>query len=220
MGGILQTLLNDRIAVDERTNSVIIHGSQENAIVAEAIALRLDAEASPKASRQMLVRVLWLVGGSGEALTRLDSPPKDLDTVVQELAKLGIINLRLAAQTIINASTVQPLDVHGSLVLPIPWANRLSVTGTLSDAAGGMPSLQVAIGVHHESPERGSVQLCNIATQITTPPGHFVVLGVTPTESLTSVFVVQVTPTETNKPESQPAPVRGVPKPQRASPGE
>lgn len=31
-------------------------------------------------------------------------------------------------------------------------------------------------------------------TQITTPPGHFVVLGAMPMNALTSVFVVQVTP--------------------------
>jgi hypothetical protein len=39
---------------------------------------------------------------------------------------------------------------------------------------------------------RSAAQICNLQTQITTPLGHAVVLGVTPTESMTSVFVVQV----------------------------
>jgi hypothetical protein len=37
-----------------------------------------------------------------------------------------------------------------------------------------------------------NAELCSIATSINAPLGHMVVLGVTPTRSLTSAFVVQV----------------------------
>jgi hypothetical protein len=36
--------------------------------------------------------------------------------------------------------------------------------------------------------------VCRVATNITAPPGHSVVLGVTPSENLTSVFIVQLIP--------------------------
>jgi hypothetical protein len=158
---------------------------------------KIDAAA---ASRLPLrVRVLWLVSGTADGLENLPTPPKDLDAVVQDLAKLGIEKPRLAAQTIINGGLDQQLRAHGSPALP--FANRLRIEGMLTAAPAATPALQIEIEVTHEV-TAGHIQLCTVSTQITTPPGHFVVLGVTPTQNLNSVFVVQVTPAEANKPQT------------------
>ena len=51
--------------------------------------------------------------------------------------------------------------------------------------------LQLSINANGMRNNEGS-PLCQLSTQIVTPPGHFIVLGVTPTDATTSVFVVQL----------------------------
>ena len=189
-----ELLGNVKIAVDSRLNAVILSGLEKDLEVAEAIAMRLDSQNTvrialqPENSLERTVRVLWLVAGPSEMTERLAAPPKDLEVVIQELAKLGIEKPRLAAQTLVNTSSGGKLEIDSALELE--FANRLSISGKLQDL-GGNPSLQVQIGAQKDG-ARSSTKLCNLATQITTPLGHFVVLGVTPTHSLTSIFVVQV----------------------------
>jgi type II/III secretion system protein len=145
----------------------------------------------------MRVRVLWLVSGTAEGVDKLPAPPKDLDSVVQELSRLGIEKPRMAAQTLVNGSLGQDLEANGSLTLP--FANRFFIYGQLNGAPPAAPSLQIRIEVL--SPPEAGGGGAKLATQLTTPLGHYVVLGVTPTESLTSVFVVQVTAAESNQPQ-------------------
>jgi hypothetical protein len=42
------------------------------------------------------------------------------------------------------------------------------------------------------APEALKEVICHLETNISAPPGHLVVLGVTPMQSMTSAFVVQV----------------------------
>ena len=58
----------------------------------------------------------------------------------------------------------------------------------------------VVIAEINEGNAKDTAEICNISTEISAPIGHFVVLGVTPTRSMTSVFVVQVLAKETIAP--------------------
>jgi hypothetical protein len=73
---------------------------------------------------------------------------------------------------------------------------QLSISGQVggTQAVGSVrarPSLDVQISAH--TPMGASVQqLCHLETTVKAPFGHFVILGVTPIEEVTSVFVVQL----------------------------
>jgi hypothetical protein len=174
---------------------ISVIGDRKSLEEASAIIDQVGSATAPRP--QMRTRVLWLVSGTDEAMGELPAPPKDLEPVVQELSRLGIEKPRLAAQTIINGLAGQQLVGYGSLALP--FANRITVNGTVIEGAAA-PLLQIDIRVEGSPTARGSVAGANLSTQIATPPGHFVVLGVTPTDKLTSVFVVQVSSAEASNP--------------------
>lgn len=200
-------------AVDTARRQIVLSGDRETIESARLVLERLDAAPPPAAKSdlgELQVRVVWLV--SGPAPEGAAKPPPDLAEVVAELAKLGIEKPWLAAQSIVNASPSSSFQLQGSAKLDTPCT--LTITGMLGakkqHPAGRVeesrtpPSLEIEIRAARESrPQRdrggfgapasaGLDQICNVRTQITTPLGHPVVLGVTPTEGMTSVFVVQV----------------------------
>lgn len=200
---VLRGLLADsRLAVDERTNSIIISGETERLNIAEALIERLDAVANPPAlpatqlDRQAVqVRVLWLVSGlQGERA----APAKDLEPVIGALAQLGIEDLRVVANSLVNVSG-KDFTLLGTPVLDAP--TRFEVTGTL-DWAPPMqhPKLALDLDVREDpgvSPGAKDAQaaprnLVSLSSTIDAPFGQFVVLGAAPIGHLTSVFVVQV----------------------------
>jgi hypothetical protein len=176
-------------AVDRPRKSVFVTGGQ-GAI--DAVASLLASLDTPAARTQDLqVRIVWLVS-SGEA----PAPPDDLKEVLPALAKLGIDKPRLAAQTVVNTTPNAQFQAQG--VTKIGSSYQFSATGRLTDKPDA-PELQVNIRAV-ESGNPGAVEICALQTQIAAPPGHLVVLGVTPTGSMTSVFVVQVTRPNANRP--------------------
>jgi hypothetical protein len=195
---------NGTFAIDPRLNQVIICADKRTQEVAQALLVRLDDEAAQKVQSvaEVQLRIVWLASG----LTRKDAPkpPPDLQDVVDELAKIGVEDLRLVSQSVIKAMTEQQFTLAGSALLDSPC--ELSIKGTVSSRTGGDPAVQISIDATKEA-KVGSVQtedarrnvtkvlpVCRVGTTIVAPPGHSVVLGVTPTESLTSVFIVQVMP--------------------------
>jgi hypothetical protein len=200
---VLRGILADsRLAVDERTNSIIISGEDERLNMASALIERLDSVANPPAlpatqlDRQAVqVRVVWLVSGlQGERA----APAKDLEPVVGALAQLGIEDLRVVANSLVNVSG-KDFTLLGTPVLDAP--TRFEVTGTL-DWAPPMqhPKLALDLDVREDrdgSPHAKDAQaaprsLVSLASTIDAPFGQFVVLGAAPIGRLTSVFVVQV----------------------------
>jgi hypothetical protein len=204
-----------RLAVDRRRKTVVLSADETTILTVQAVLERLeDAQREPEAvPGELQVRIVWLVSG----LTREDAPkpPEDLKDVVAELAKLGIDKPRLAAQTVINTMPNTQFTTQGSAVLDTPC--QVSFMGMVSGKKEA-PALQIAIQATRETPQRtggggfqggrvpgmSSAQICNLQTTITTPLGHAVVLGVTPTETMTSVFVVQVLRKEPKKAAAKP----------------
>jgi hypothetical protein len=193
-------------ALDRQRRIVLLSGAKQVREEAARVARALDIAAQHDPRRKLLgelrVRIVWLVSG----LKREDAPaaPEDLSEVVAELARLGIDKPRLAAQVIVNAPLNAPFQMEGSAKLDA--ACRLGIVGTLTDKkdALGM-EIQIDASRENEPGQRGGfdggfggrgaprgAQICNLRTQIRTTLGHAVVLGVTPTDGMTSVFVVQV----------------------------
>jgi len=179
-------------AVDRQRKSVILFAAPGALESVAALLANLD---TPSARTQDLqVRVVWLVSG-GEA----PAPPDDLKDVLPALAKLGIDRPRLAAQTVVNTTPNAQFQAQG--VTKIGTSYQFSATGRITDKPDA-PELQVNIRAV-ESGNPGAQEACALQTQISAPPGHLVVLGVTPTGSMTSVFVVQVLRPSANKPAPQ-----------------
>ena len=142
------------------------------------------------------VRVVWLIGPSPGGGT---TPPADLKEVVDELAGIGIKDVRQVAHTVVNTHVGGEFRLHCSPTLndvPLP----LTVSGNVTQREG-TPILSIEIlaerpvGTGAEEGTLGGVQpLVDLETEIAAPFGHFVVLGVAPVEVATSAFVVQIVP--------------------------
>jgi len=71
-------------------------------------------------------------------------------------------------------------------------SNVLSVKGILQESQGQSNVLSLSLAV--KRPKAGP--LCELSSRITLPTGQYVVVGTTPTDKATSVFVVQLLQTD------------------------
>jgi hypothetical protein len=149
---------------------------------------RASKEQSPQ---QYQIRIAWLVGGLekeevGETL------PKDLEPVAEELEKLGIQNLRLAAQPIIQVGAGKDfkLTIFTEMASSI-W--DMEIGGALSEGnekESDRPILEIEIHGRKVSPN--DREELNLSTSIKTQLEHNIVLGSTSSKDMKSVFVLQV----------------------------
>jgi hypothetical protein len=180
-------------AVDRQRKLIVLTGDRQLQSTVEALLQAIDTPDKPGGA-ELRVRLVWLVSGNPVEGAK---PPADLADVLAELAKLGVDKVWLAAQVIVNASPNYRFQLDGTAKLDAPC--HLTVSGELSDAMPH-PTLDVDILATKPTPPNPNVpggrasttQLCKLRTSITTPLGQSVVLGVTPTDGSTSVFVVQV----------------------------
>jgi hypothetical protein len=192
--------------LEGKTNQVIISGDENAQQAAARLIDRLDVTKAP--DQEVQIRVIWLASDLDQKDGR--KPPEDMKAVVAELEKMGIEEPRLVTQTLVTALRGRPFRVEGLAGLESPF--QLFVSGTLLGAAnrGENDKLQISIratgtlrktvgpvpsGGKAPAPVSISVeQLGRLETEITAPLGHSVVLGVTPTATSTSAFVVQMLP--------------------------
>ena len=230
----LKRVRSGNISFEVADNMLTVHGSGKALEEVAAIVRELDQPPAPL--RSMRVRIIWLLASQAdERLNSLSTPPDDLKPVLEELASLGIKSPKLATQMVLyGVAGGQELALNGKLGDPLP--SEINVTGQLLETASNTASLKLTIGVSTEpgwgraegdsppannqsrtfaprSPwgQRDARPLGTLSTQITAPPGHFVVLGATPMESLTSVFVLQVTPADVPTGEKQDEPEKASP---------
>jgi hypothetical protein len=187
--GTLMSILGSRglrVANDPFSNQIIARGSKVTLAELGRVIQSIDkprADAEAAGTGQLQVRLLWLVDKLGEQGRLI---PADLNPVLAELKGLGIEGLRLAAQTVVRATTGRPFNTRFAAVLQAPWDVQFEgMAGT--DAAVRQIDLQIEARPN-DGP--GGVDL---HTTIVTVTGHYVVLSANPIEGLQSVFVVQVT---------------------------
>jgi hypothetical protein len=190
-------------ALDPRQNQVIVSADPKTLDEIKALLDRLDNQARDKAvvpTPEVQLRVVWLASGLPQDASK---PPADLKDVVEELGKIGVGDLRLVSQSVVMTMTETSFTLSGSGVLATPC--ELSIKGTVSAPGAEPPTLQINIDATRQTTEAKSgvvkvIPVCRVATQIVAPPGHSIVLGVTPSETLTSVFIVQLMPKLQAKP--------------------
>jgi type II secretory pathway component GspD/PulD (secretin) len=184
-------------------HSMLLYGDEKTiAAVRDLCELLKKTVASSKESDHAVlstalplqVRLLWLVNGAGK-----DAPGTplagDLEALVPVLARLGIQHPRLITNGLIKTTVggvfkstgkssfdggvKLDFDGHTRLVEKMPYVN-LQLKLTRDAAPDGKPG----------------VALANIETDFQAPFNHFVLLGMTPLDSATAVFVLQITQPE------------------------
>jgi type II secretory pathway component GspD/PulD (secretin) len=185
-----------RLSVDERTNSLIVAGEPNKTMRVAAVLQRIDVEGDPRPSRQaetapadLRVRVFWLASNP----ERKESPALggDLRDVAAELGKMGIDRIRLAAQ--VTASPGARFEMSGTGQLDFPY--RLAASGSVLDRKGSVVA-DLTVNVALAPPTREPRPVAGLRTRVTVPLGRPVVLGIAPTDSAASAFVVLVTRAE------------------------
>ena len=192
-----------KIAVDPRSNSIIAVGAENQLEIVEAIIMRLDETRDKDLQRQRAfqVRIVWLASGLSDEAPK---PVPDLLKVVNELITVGVTGLRQVGQAIVNVASGSDFQIGCTPMLgDAPVDTQIS--GTLLEM-GDLPRLEIEISNRQTFPPPPSditdarrrvvqyVELAHLETEIVAPLGQYVVLGVTPAGKMTSVFVVQITP--------------------------
>jgi hypothetical protein len=175
---------------DPKRKQVVLSSDNVTYLKALELIQKLDQplpNRSPVQSAQ--VRVVWLASGPTPENFAALPPPDDLNEILPSLRKLGLEKLRLVAQSIVNAAPGSQFQTQGTADLG-NWNYPFAVNGQFLDE--DMKRLAITISASRGSNAKGPVDVCKIQTEITAPPGNFVVLGVTPTANTTSVFIIQV----------------------------
>jgi hypothetical protein len=191
---VLQSDSDMRVAVDARTNRLIVSapaGLQEQT---EALVRELDqaSEGAAEVSAALppvTVRVIWL-GSKGQGA---DVPP-GLEPVVQELGALGITDLNLVGQMMINvgdASKTFSVECRPQLGED---SYQLQFEGIQSAAKDGRPMFNVIIEGRQVANGEVIANIANISSTVEAPLNQFIVLGSTSADGWDSVFVLQLVP--------------------------
>ena len=101
-----------QLATDSRTNSLIARAPQEVLEEIEALVKILDTETPDERAGELQIRLVWLVGGLADDAAAI--PPADLESVTRELEKMGVTNLTMAAQLVVNATEGEKFSASGT----------------------------------------------------------------------------------------------------------
>jgi hypothetical protein len=185
-----------QLATDSRTNSLIARAPQQVLEEIEALVKILDTETPDERAGELQIRLVWLVGGLADDAAAI--PPPDLENVTRELEKMGVTNLTMAAQLVVNVTAGEKFSVSGTAKVNEPCA--LQVAGLLDRKSLERPPagtsadeswLRLEISAHVTGGEQRQ-PLCTLQTTAKAPIGQSVVLGITPVQSKPSVFVLQL----------------------------
>jgi Bacterial type II/III secretion system short domain len=192
---------NCRTFYDSTNRKLLIYGDPKYQAEIEAVITVLDQtrETAPKAAAKAAsfqVRILWFESGSTKE--EASSLPPYMQQLVPALGKLGLVNPKLMANTLVFATENQNFMSRG-----FSRANVLATKGTL--AMNGEQEVQLALTLSIDPMAKnavavGNTNLATIETVITAPLGQFVVLGMLPMDTATSAFVLQVTKAYSEKP--------------------
>jgi len=188
----------ESLSVDEARNRVLVRAAPANHKLIGELIQKLDVAAPAPGAAMRRVRIVWLVAGL-EADEKAKRPlPPDMKEVSVELEKVGITNLQTVAQFVARCAGTEEFNVSGQADLN--GTCEVGITGafTSTSPAGTPLKIQIEATRTRPLPSRGgsghmmSENVATVQTAIIAPPGHAVVLGVTPMGRMSSVFVVTV----------------------------
>ena len=175
-----------RIAVDERSNSLIVYGKSDSLTAVDALLSRLDEKAAATAGgekskqnaaaapRSLLLRVFWLADNLPEGVGQ---KPTDFlpESVIQAAKKLGVVEApRLVTQTVNSLALGREDAVDFSTSVPAILFDQpvgLTCQGRIKLVSDDRVRLDM--GVHVGGPAVN----CEINGSLATPLGHYMVLG-------------------------------------------
>ncbi len=171
-----------RVAIDERSNSLIVFGKADPVKSIEAILMQLDAKNRGEAgsgsmegesgSRSFLMLVFWLADGlpKGEgAEPELYLP----GSVILATKRLGLDQPRLVAQTVNSLASRGEQPVQFTTHVPaivFGQQAQLECIGSMRLTGDDRTDVNLQVGV------QGSVN-CDLSGSLVSPIGHFMVLG-------------------------------------------
>jgi hypothetical protein len=193
--------------VDVERKLLVVRADQPILQAIDTVLHKIDVPAPRVDQTEVRLRIVWLVVGQGA--DQHPEPPEDLLPALVELDKIGFKNPHMAAQTVVRALVSTQFQALGQVRLDEDYT--LKIEGKATKLRFDGPSeksqdlfklaLSLDASLQARNPARGGqvpdqppVPLYLLQTQITTPPNHLVVLGMTPTKALTSAFIVQVIP--------------------------
>lgn len=156
----------------------------------------LDPEPPHELAGDLQIRLVWLVGGLADDAAAV--PPADLESVTRELEKMGVTNLTMAAQLVVNVTEGEKFSVSGTAKVNEPCslqAAGLLGRTSLEQPPAGISADESWLRLEISARVTGGEQrqpLCTLQTTVKAPIGQSVVLGITPVQSKPSVFVLQL----------------------------
>jgi hypothetical protein len=185
-----------RFVVDAERKLLMVQGPPALQRMVEALLRQIEIESTPAAAGKGLqVRLLWLVGGKlaqGEAVM----PAGTFPDVAEDLKKLAMHSMRMAAHTLVHVTPGAAFTVSGGATLDGPYAVKLS--GKAATAPDGMVELDVTALVMPAS-GGSSARLCELRTELRVPLGRMVVIGAAPLRGEPTAFVIHVTEAASTK---------------------
>ena len=174
-----------RLAVDERSNTLIVYSKPDSVTALDALMTRLDEQAAAAASpdkskqgiaatpRSLLLRVFWLADGLPEGVGQ---KPADFlpDSVLKAATKLGLEAPRLVTQTVNSLALGREDAADFSTNVPAVLFGQpvgLNCQGRIKLVSDDRVRLEM--GVHVGGPAIN----CELNGSLATPLGHYMVLG-------------------------------------------
>jgi hypothetical protein len=169
----------------EHQNSLLVVGTDESIERIKRLVKELDVSGVTPEMEDAQLRVVWLVDRS---LAKDDAQqvPADLLRPIEKLAqKLGLGELRTAAQFVVNVGHMD--------------RDRFSATGTAMlyeeynlNFAGAINVRSQLLEVEIAARAGKADPICTLNTTVKATPGHPVILGMSTVASKASIFVVEI----------------------------
>lgn len=182
MAKMLSELTAVKLTVDEERGLILVAGDDDAVKQVKELMNLLDApiQQQKASTKPLKLRVVWL--SSGERSTK--PLTKDLEPIVGPLAKVGIADLGIVTQMLVDIS--QP-DANFGLQGLVD-DNSIQVSGERKGGDWKPTQLNVEIGLKPKSLKT----TVTVESSVTLSPGQMVVLGATPMGQTNAVFVVQL----------------------------
>jgi hypothetical protein len=173
-----------RIAVDERTNTLLIAGNPKQMDVAQQLVKTLDQPGKLEQNEipeSLQVRIVWL--SSGLTDRGMDPPKASIVSpqVVDALHELGMEQPQVMCQQLTSLTLSRP-DHRAQFHFRVPTDIENTTwdfqgDGTIVPTANDRYALDFKLALTHSDPK--DAQLSEVSGSILTPLGHYTVMGTT-----------------------------------------
>jgi hypothetical protein len=173
-----------RIAVDERTNTLLIAGNPKQMDVAQQLVKTLDQPGKlqqDEMPESVQLRIVWLSEGLSDRDMEPPKPSIVSPQVADALRELGMEQPQVVCQQLISLTLNRP-DHRAPFHFRVPTDIEDSTwefqgDGAIVPTANDRYALDFKLALTHSDPK--SPQLSEVSGSILTPLGHYTVMGTT-----------------------------------------